>query len=293
MKDKIKSDNQTQKKVVVRQQDGSIEINITLPSQKIKSAQSETLQNLAKNIEVKGFRRGKAPLKLAEKQISKEAVFEEILKKLIPGAYLEIIKANNIRPIINPQIKIVSAQEDKDWIVKAITCEAPKITLGDYQNSIKKSKKTEIWLPNGKTNEGKENSEQKIDSILKSLLDSSECTIPQLLIDEEVNRMLSRLIQQTEKLGITVEQYVQSTNKTLEQLKEEYVRQATETLKLEFILAHIAQSEKIEIADEDIDKMIAAVPDESSKQAMKNPQQRAYIAQILKKQRVIDKLLAL
>lgn len=293
MKDKTISDNQAPEQIITRQQDGSIEINITLPSQTIKSAYSETLQNLAKNIEVKGFRRGKAPLKLAEKQINKETVFEEILKKLIPGAYLEIIKANNIKPIINPQIKIISAQEDKDWIVKAITCEAPKVTLGDYQNLIKKSKKTEIWLPDGKTKGEKENNDQRIDSILKSLLDSAECTIPQLLIDEEVNRMLSRLIQQTEKLGITVEQYVQSTNKTLEQLKEEYVRQATDTLKLEFILAYIAQSEKIEIADEDIDKMIAAVPDEPSKQSLKNPQQRAYIAQILKKQRVIDKLLAL
>jgi FKBP-type peptidyl-prolyl cis-trans isomerase (trigger factor) len=273
--------------------DGSIEISISIAHSKIQSSYKKAVENLSKNIEVKGFRPGKAPINLAEKQIKKESIFEEIIKELVPEAYLEIIKSNNLKPIVNPQIQIVSAQENKDWLIKAITCETPKIILDGYKEIVKKSQTTNIWIPGKDKNKTQVDQNQKMDEIFRSLLEFCSLKIPNILVEEEINHMLSRLIQQTEKLGLTIEQYLQSVGKSSEQLKEEYQKQATDTLKLEFILMQISKDENINISEQEIDKMIASIPDEKTKISLQNPQQRAYIEQILKKQRVIDNLLAL
>jgi FKBP-type peptidyl-prolyl cis-trans isomerase (trigger factor) len=274
--------------------DGSLEIEISIPKEKVGVSYQKALAKLAKNVEIKGFRTGKAPISLVEKQIKKENIYEEIIKELVPQAYVDILKQNNIKPIVNPQIQLISADEGKDWQLKAITCEKPQVVLNGYQQSIKNATAGQkIWVPGKEDKNEEAGKNQKLDLVFKTLLDVCQVKIPGLLVEEEVNQMLSRLLGQTEKLGITVEQYLQSVNKTIEQLRHEYHHQAEDTLKLEFILNQIAEEEKVVISDEDVNKMIATVPDEQTKKNLENPKERAYIRQILKKQGVIDRLLAL
>ena len=292
----MKQDKTDQKSTspITHQPDGSLEINIVIPKEKVKSSYQKALTKLAKNVEINGFRTGKAPVSLVEKQIKKEAIYEEIIKELVPVAYIDILKENNIKPIVNPQIQLVSANENEDWQIKATTCEKPEVVLNGYQQSIKKATTGQkIWIPGKEEKNDVANKNQKIDLVFKTLLESCEVKVPTLLIEEEVNQMLSRLLNQTEKLGITVDQYLQSVGKTPEQLRHEYHHQAEDTLKLEFILSQIAQEDKVEVSDDEVNKMIATVPDEQTKKNLDSPKERAYIRQILKKQRTIDRLLTL
>ena len=105
--------------------------------------------------------------------------------------------------------------------------------------------------------------------------------------------MLSRLIDQTGRLGLTVEQYLASAGKTQEQLRAEYQKQAENSLKTELILASIADEQNVTVKDEEVEKMIQATPDEKARKAMNNPAQKAYLKQLLRKRTVIDSLLKL
>jgi len=275
-------------------QDGTIELTINIPWRRVQQAYDKNIETVAKEANVKGFRKGKAPKKVVEKNIDKQAVYQEILKSLITDLYVETIKEHQLKPIVNPQISVNSMEEGKDWQIKAVTCEFPKIELGDYKQAVKKELAVDkIWVP-GKDKENKEkatdNENQKLDKVFKALLENVKFSIPAVLLQEEVNRMLSRLIEQTSKLGLTVEQYLTSIGKNPDQIKEEYQQQAEQTLKLELILSAIADDQKIEIADQEVQKMIDAIPEENTKKAFEKEEQKIYIRQLLRKRQAIDNL---
>lgn len=271
--------------------DGTVEITITVPQGRVASSYQKTLQALAKEVQIKGFRRGKAPLALAEKEIQKTRIYEEVLKTLIPEVYLESVKEHQLKPIVNPRVNIISLEESKDWQIKAVTCELPSIDLGDYREAVKKALATEkIWVPGKDKTAPPKDENQHLEKILQVLLETVKLSIPEILVQEEIDRMLARLIDQTTQLGITVEQYLISSHKTKDQLRQEYRQEAEKSLKLEFILNAIAEAEKITVPETEIEKMITAVPDEKARQALASPDQRAYIRQLLRKRQVIDSL---
>ena len=275
-------------------QDGTIELTINIPWRRVQQAYDKNIETVAKEANIKGFRKGKAPKKVVEKNIDKQAVYQEILKNLITDLYVETVKEHQLKPIVNPQINVNSMEEGKDWQIKAVTCEFPKIELGDYKQAVKKELAVDkIWVP-GKDKENKEkatdNENQKLDKVFKALLENVKFSIPAVLLQEEVNRMLSRLIEQTSKLGLTVEQYLTSIGKNPDQIKEEYQQQAEQTLKLELILSAIADDQKIEIADQEVQKMIDAIPEEDTKKAFEKEEQKIYIRQLLRKRQAIDNL---
>ena len=277
-----------------RQDDGTIELTITIPTKKVKTAYDKALVGLTKTTEIKGFRKGKAPTKMVEQKLGKSKIYEEVLKTLVTESYLETVKEHSLKPIVNPKVNIVSMEEGKDWQFTATVCELPKFSLGDYKESVKKALASEkIWVPgkDDKTDEKKtENQEERLGKVFQTLLKAIKITVPGIMVEDEVNRSLSKLIDQTARLGVTVEQYLASIDKTAEQLRAEYQKQAEEQMKLELILSAIADKEKIEVKDEEINKMIKAVPDEKAQKSMDTPAQRAYIKQVLRKRTVIDKL---
>ena len=279
---------------IERKTDGTIVIDISIPWKKVQENYQKTVEDLGKEMEIKGFRKGKAPIALVEKSLKKSSIYEEILRNLIPEVYVEVVKANALKPIVNPQIKVISLEEGKDWEIQAMVCELPEVVLGDYKKLIaEETAGDKIWVPGKEEKqEDKEKTEdEKLQKIFNVLLKNAKITLPEMLASEEVNRMLSRLIEQTEKLGITVEQYLVSVGKTSEQVKEEYRHQAEETLELELILGKIADLEGIKVEDEEVEKMLAAVPDEKSRESLNSPSQTAYLKQLLRKRKVIDLLL--
>lgn len=272
---------------------GNLELTITIPWGKVKQTYDAVLTKAVSETTLKGFRKGKAPKKLIEQKANKNTLYEETLKRLIPEIYSQAAKEQKIKPVVTPQLKVISSQEGKDWQIQAVTCELPDIKLGDYQSEIRKAIAADkIWVP-GKEQKNKEkkgSEEEKLSKIFKTLQETIKFQIPEILVQDEVNRMLSRLIDQTAKLGLTVDQYLISVGKNIDQLRAEYRKQAEELLKIELILSAIADKENISVSEEEIAKLIQAVPDEKTKKTLNAPEQKLYLRQLLRKRKVIDNL---
>lgn len=278
--------------------DGSVELTITISWNQVKKAYDEAVESLAKETEVKGFRKGKAPRNLVEEQLDKGRIYEVVLKNLLPTAYVEAVREHNLTPIVNPQVTPVAMEEGKDWVIRAKTTERPKVELGNYKEEVRKALAAEkIWVPGKSESQSQEEAtqaeEKKMAKIFDTLLAKVGLEVPTMLVEEEVNRMLSRLLDQTQRLGITVEQYLTSTGKTSEQIRQEYRKTASDSIKLELILSAIAEKEGVEVPDSQVEAMIAATPDEAAKNKLNNPAEKAYIRQLLRKRAVIDNLMKL
>lgn len=275
-------------------------LEFSLAWDKVKISYDKILADLVKNAKIEGFRPGKAPKDLVEKNLDKGRLYGEVINQLLPLSYAAAVSQHKLRPAVAPKITIIQAEENKPWQFKAESCELPEFKLGDYVKICRGAlAKDKLWTP-GKpekdisANKDKEpDQNKKINLISKSLLEEIKIDLSDLLVETEQNRLLSRLLDQIQKLGLTIEQYASSNNKTVEALKEEYQKTAENTLKLELILQAIAEDKKYAATDKEIDEMINAAGDEKLKQQLNTPAERAYIASVLKKRQAIDFLLSL
>lgn len=273
---------------VNRLANGTIELTITIPWSDVKTTYDRVVDEFAREAELPGFRKGKVPRKLVEEKLEKTRVGEEVLKEIVPKAYADAVKQENLTPIISPRLEVIAAQEEQDWQFKAQICEKPEVKLGDYKDALNKAKSAKlpkIWVP-GKTDKEEKLAELTLDDVLKVLLETNQIQVPTLLVEDEVNRMLARLIDQTQKLGLTVEQYLVSLGKTTEGLRGEYKEQANRNLALEFILEAIADNEKIQVSDEEIEKIVKSAKNAKEQEVLRA--QKYYLATILRRQKTLE-----
>lgn len=282
------------KSFMQRLSDGTIEFTITVPWTEVAAEYEKAVTHMVEHAQVDGFRKGKAPRAVVEAKLDKTKVYEEVLKDLLPAVYGKTIEEHKIRPIVQPKIELKEATENKDWTIRALTCEKPDVTVGEYKKAIqelKASKTAKIWKPGDAPQEKDKPQKPTLDEILKALYDHVKISLPKLLLEHEVNRLLSDLIDQTKKLGMSVEQYLSSTGRTADTVRKEYEGQASRTLVLEFAMEHIADKEGILVSDDDIDTVIKTAKTDQEKESL--TAQRYYIASVLRRQKTLDFLAAL
>jgi len=273
-------------------EDGTIELIVKIPQQKIQKKYQQVLEDFQKITEVKGFRKGKASKSQVEKTIGKEKIYQKTVNQLLPEIYQTLIKKHQLKPVITPRAEFISAQENKDWQVKFVTCESPEIELGNYQEAIKSNLvKGKIWTPKDgqKKNEEKNRDLQKaeqIQKIIETLVQKVKIKLPQILIENEVNQKLSQLIQKTEKMGLTLEQYFSSIGQTAEKIKKGYRDEIKKRWQLELALNKIADEENITVGKEEIDQAIKNVEKEEERKRLS--QQKYFLSSILRRQKTLD-----
>jgi len=283
------------KHTLARLSDGSIDITMTIPWEDVAKTYEEVVVDYVNNAEISGFRKGKAPRELVEKSLDKTKVYEEVVRRIIPKAYGDAVTEEKLRPVVMPKIELKEALEKKDWVISAVTAEKPEIVLGEYKKAISElnsSKSKKLWVP-GEAKDEKDAKPQKasIDEILMTLYQNVKVTIPAVLLENETNRLLSDLIDQTKKLGMTVEQYLSSTHKTAESIRAEYEEQSRRTICLEFALEAIAETQNMTVSDEEIAKAIETAKNPEEKAALEK--ERYYLATILRRQKTLDFLASL
>lgn len=269
------------KSQLTRSEDGSITLKIVVPWADVKKTEEEVVTEMAKNADLPGFRKGKAPKKVVEDNLDKARVREEVLRHLLPTAYIDSVKEHNLKPIIDPKVQVKPLEDEKDWEFEAVTTEEPDVNLGDYKSKIKDvTAKSKIVIP------GKESEGPKLDDIIRVLLETSTIKLPKILIDYETDKLLSQTLDEIKKLGLTLDQYLASTGKNADMLRLEYEGKAQNDLKLEFTLRKVAEAEKITVGDEDLNKTIekAKTPEEK-----RNLEANKYLlASILRQQKTLD-----
>ncbi len=269
------------KSTIKKEEDGTIDIAVVLPWSLVKKTQEEVIEEHVKDATLPGFRKGKAPRKLIEESLDKGHIKEDVLRKLLPQAYASAVKEHKITPIISPKIHVQKLDDEKDWEFSAQTCEMPKIDLGKYKDEVKKiTSKSKIEVP------GKEKIAVSFEEITKSLLDSIKLSIPSVILEQEVEKLLAQTLDEIKRLGLTLDQYLASTGKTIESLREGYRLKAVNDVKLEFILQEIAKAENIIVEDKEINEAVNTAKTPEEKQNLE--QNRYLLASIIRQQKTLD-----
>ncbi len=264
------------------------ELEITIPWDEIKDTYDKIFASVVKESEIAGFRKGKAPKDLVEKNVNKSKVYEEVVKEIVPKAYSEAVTEHKLKPVTSPKIEVLKAKEGENWVVKAILALKPIIKFKNYKEKIQELKKgkTKIWTPGAGQDKQEKDNKPSLDEIINVLLLETEVELSDILVTEEANRLLANLIDQTQKLGLTIEQYLISKGKTSEQLRAEYAQQAVRNLSIEFVLTEIADKENITVTQQDLENIINKVEKEEERERLKKDSY--YLAHLLRQQKTLD-----
>lgn len=113
---------------------GMAALTIEVPPDEYDRALDQAWRRVAQRVNIPGFRRGKAPRPLVERQVGQAAVDEEALRRLLPERYDAAVDEAGIVPIERPQLDLVQAERGKAVIFKATVAVRPAVDLGDYQH---------------------------------------------------------------------------------------------------------------------------------------------------------------
>lgn len=274
----------------------TVEITVSVPWDAIQKQYSSSFDDLQKELTVEGFRKGKAPKAIAEKHLKREDIYQDVIRKLLPAIYDEIVKKESLKPIISPKVDLVKAKENEEWEFTITVAEKPVIDLGEYKmkvhDAVLEVKKSDIWIPgknketDPKTEEAKK--QQAINAALTALMKEVKCEISELILEEELNHRLTRLVDDIQRMGLTVDSYLKTKGLTMEQLRERYAKEIEDTYSLEFILSEIAEKENIVVDDKELQKLFEGIKDEKER---KSAEANSYFyASLLRKQKTLDYL---
>ncbi|MDD4601851.1 Trigger factor [bioreactor metagenome] len=111
----------------------TVVLEIEVPQEKVAKALDNAYHKLANKVNIPGFRKGKAPRKVIESRIGKEALLDEAFEILAGVAYPEAIKEQQIEPVARPKIEVVTLAEDQPLVFKATVITKPEVKLGEYK----------------------------------------------------------------------------------------------------------------------------------------------------------------
>lgn len=259
-------------------------LEATVSQVEIDELKEHAVDEMIKNVTVKGFRQGKAPKSIASQQIDPNKLTDHILSHVFNDIVTKTVKENNFRLLGRPVLSSIDPQKEGGWIIKLDLPLYPEIKLDDYKKFLKTPKSTKSSKTEEKKDESPEAKQDvKLEKIYDALLKNIKVEISPLLIEEEVNYSLERLTTQAKTLNLTLESYLKAVNKNLDEVKSEYSKKAEESIKLDIILLGIAALEKIDTPNEEVIKLaeVTGTPKE----------QLGQLKSVLNRRKTIDYLL--
>lgn len=149
------------------------------------------------------------------------------------------VKIHDIRERVMPELNEEFVQNSSEFD-----------TVDEFKNSIRERL----------TNQAKESAEIELDNkILDTIVDSTNISLPDSLIDAETDRQIKGMETQLAYQGASLEDYAKYIGKTVEQLKAEQRMMAERQVKGRLVLEKLIKTENLDIDDAEIDARISEI----------------------------------
>lgn len=184
----------------------------------------------------------------------------------------------------------VTVHEIKKKVLPVLDDEFVKEQKIDNVNTVEELKKfTRDNLEANKKAQAENKADQELMDALSAIV---EVEVPEVMINQEEENMVNNYAQRLASQGLQLQQFLQITGQTVDQLKESMKEDAIKRIKTNLGLKEIAKKENVEVTDEDISKEYENM---SSQYGMPVDEIKKYIPEVdlkgdLKLQKTLDLL---
>ncbi len=114
-----------------------------VPSDEVQKEVDKYCRTLAKEVEVRGFRKGKAPPSII-KRYFRQQIQREVASQLVSSSLEEALKEHSLTPLGEPEIDAPALEVEKDYSFSITLDVKPEIEIGDYQGIELEEESSEV-----------------------------------------------------------------------------------------------------------------------------------------------------
>lgn len=111
---------------------------------KFNEAVDQAFKKVVKQVSIPGFRKGKVPRVIFNKNFGEESLYQDALDIVLPDAYAKAVEETGIEPVDTPEIDIEQLEKGKEVIFTAKVTVKPEVKLGDYTGLEVEEKETTV-----------------------------------------------------------------------------------------------------------------------------------------------------
>lgn len=130
--------------VTVERVENEATLKITAPAAEVNAGYKKAVQKIADQVNIPGFRKGKAPRAIIEMHYGKEAVKQEAFEIVANKAYSEALDQEKLIPVSDPKVEESTFEEGKDMELTIKVTLKPEPELGEYKGLHVEKKEVEI-----------------------------------------------------------------------------------------------------------------------------------------------------
>lgn len=176
-----------------------------------------------------------------------------------------------------PQPAQTIPTEPDDTFAKAVGAS----TLADLKQKVRQDLESEAKYNNELDFE---------EAILQEVEKLTEVDVPDILIQDELNRMLVSLQRRVADMGLLMDDYLKGQKKTIDQLKQEWRPQAEKNVRMELGLSEIARQENVNIDDMELQAEIDKIQDNRVKMQFESQEPRMHLRHALRQTKTLNLL---
>jgi trigger factor len=136
-------------------ENSQIKISVKLIPEEFQKFIDKELKEFSKNITMAGFRKGKAPLDIIKKSLSKdqnESIIAKAMDSAVQDSFSLIIKQEKIEILGKPRAEKIDLQKDLSFDFEILATVCPEINLPDFKEIVREVKRNEIKIEESEIN---------------------------------------------------------------------------------------------------------------------------------------------
>ncbi len=109
-------------------------LTVEVPFEELKPSLDAAYKKIAQQINIPGFRKGKVPPMVIDRQVGRGAVLDEAINEVLPQKYIEALQENELVPLAQPDIEVTKFEDNQTLEFTAEVDVKPEITLPTYDD---------------------------------------------------------------------------------------------------------------------------------------------------------------
>ena len=110
-----------------------VELEIEISAADFEAAVQKAYLKMRKRVNIPGFRKGKAPRKLIEREYGESVFYEDAVNEVGPKAVDDAVKESGIDIVAQPEVEVTKVSKEEGVAIKAKCTVKPEVTIDGYK----------------------------------------------------------------------------------------------------------------------------------------------------------------
>jgi len=110
----------------------TVKLTVEVDESDIAEAEAQTLNRLAREVQLPGFRPGHVPKRIIQSRLGAKGIRDEVLRDKLSDYYAEAVEAEDLDVIVPPQLDITSGEEGGPVVFTATVEVRPEVSVPGY-----------------------------------------------------------------------------------------------------------------------------------------------------------------